>query len=332
MSSKGMDDMENVDFRQDLRMWAVNELKKNGVRYKEKDNLQMLLVKLYTFLEKYIAPYKRTVQLSNELEEKLPDLPEDVRDALGKMAQWVCEGVNINYFQGRGLYGGGSRDYQNMLYGIVHLHLSAKKEDASPAVGKDGFAKPGRYVLFACFRGNKAFFIDVAEPPKAFIDGGDIPTQWTSANLLQIMVRNWSELTDNRKIFADALCDANGNEIKLDDKAIAQLTANHINIAIGVNGVQYVPGNGITRNGTSVNALMRANRTIREADAAQKAYENYHDLLYRRAVKLLTALQKPCPKTFLFHFDYVSQLNGFAIVERNSSVIFDYRNARLILI
>ena len=103
MSSKGMDDMENVDFRQDLRMWAVNELKKNGVRYKEKDNLQMLLVKLYTFLEKYIAPYKRTVQLSNELEEKLPDLPEDVRDALGKMAQWVCEGVNINYFQGRGL-------------------------------------------------------------------------------------------------------------------------------------------------------------------------------------------------------------------------------------
>ena len=105
-----MDDMENVDFRQDLRMGAVNELRKNGVRYKEKDNLQMLLVKLYTFLEKYIAPYKRTVQLSNELEEKLPDLPEDVRDALGKMAQWVCEGVKINYFPGRGLYGGGSRD------------------------------------------------------------------------------------------------------------------------------------------------------------------------------------------------------------------------------
>lgn len=49
--------MENVDFRQDLRMWAVNELGKYGVRYKEKDNLQMLLVKLYTFLEKYIAPY-----------------------------------------------------------------------------------------------------------------------------------------------------------------------------------------------------------------------------------------------------------------------------------
>lgn len=41
--------MENVDFRQDLRMWAVNELKRYGVRYKEKDNLQMLLVKLYTF-------------------------------------------------------------------------------------------------------------------------------------------------------------------------------------------------------------------------------------------------------------------------------------------
>ena len=57
--------MENVDFRQDLRMWAVNELKRYGVRYKEKDNLQMLLVKLNTFFEKYIAPYKITVQLSN---------------------------------------------------------------------------------------------------------------------------------------------------------------------------------------------------------------------------------------------------------------------------
>ena len=324
--------MENVDFRQDLRMWAVNELKRYGVRYKEKDNLQMLLVKLYTFLEKYIAPYKRTVQLSNELKEKLPDLPENVRDALEKMKQWVCEGVDINCFQGRGLYGGGSRDYQNMLYGIVHLHLSAKKEDAAPVVVKGRFAKPGQYVLFARFQADEALFIDVAKHPKSFIDGGDIPTQWTSANLLQIMVRNWSKLTDNRRILADALCDANGNEIKLDDKAIAQLTANHINTAIGVDGVQYVPSNGITRNGTSVDALMKADRTIREADAAQKTYENYHDLLHRRVVKLLTALQKPCPKTLLFHFDYLSQLNGFAIVERNSSVIFDYRNARFVLI
>ena len=324
--------MENVDFRQDLRMWAVNELKRYGVRYKEKDTLQMLLIKLYTFLEKYIAPYKRTVQRSDELKEKLPCLPENVRDALEKMEQWVCEGVDINCFQGRGLYGSGSRDYQNMLYGIVHLHLSAKKEDTFPVGVKDRFAKPGQYVLFACFRGNKAFFIDVVEHPKSFIDGGDIPTQWTSASLLQIMVRNWSELTDNRRILADALCDADGNEIKLDDKAIAQLTANHINTAIGVEGVQYLPGNGITRNGTSVNALMKADRTIREADAAQKVYENYLDLLHKRIVKLLTALQKPCPKTLLFHFAYVSQLNGFAIVERNSSVIFDYRNAGLILI
>ena len=77
---------------------------------------------------------------------------------------------------------------------------------------------------------------------------------------------------------------------------------------------------------------MKADRTIREADAAQKTYENYHDLPHRRVVKLLTALQKPCPKTLLFHFDYLSQLNGFAIVERNSSVIFDYRNARFVLI
>ena len=70
-----------------------------------------------------------------------------------------------------------------------------------------------------------------------------------------------------------------------------------------------------------MNAFMKANRTIREADAAQEAYKNYYDLLHRSVVNLLTALQKPCPKTLLFHFTYVSQLNRFAIVERNSSVI-----------
>lgn len=133
-----------MDFQADLRRFALEQLEHYGVKYRKKDDLTTLLIKLYTFFEKYIVPREREVLMARELEEKLPRLPPSVREALDKLAELVRGGVDVNCFQSRGLYGQGSRDYQNMLYGIVHLHLSAKETDTEPVV-KEGkrFAKPG---------------------------------------------------------------------------------------------------------------------------------------------------------------------------------------------
>lgn len=322
--------MESIDFRQDLRCWVLEELTKYDVQYKEKDSLRVLLVKLYTFLEKYIVPRERAVLVSKELKEKSARLPENVQGALEAMARWVRNGIDINYFQGRGLYGGGSRDYQNMLYGIVHLHLSAKKEDAIPIV-KGKFAKPGKYLLFACFRREHAFFIDVVEHPEPLINGQNLPTQWTSAELFRIMARNWPALVEDRKIQGTSMCDAKGNKIELDDNAIAQLTVNHLNTAVEADGALYIPGDGIAGNGASVQAVRNADKMTNETVMAQRCYEHNAAQLHTEIKNALVAWGMPTPQKFDIHFDYVPELERFAIVERNSNVIFDYRNGKLLL-
>ena len=45
-----------VDFKQDLKKTTTAFLDYYGVKYKKKDTLQMLLIKLYTFFEKYVVP------------------------------------------------------------------------------------------------------------------------------------------------------------------------------------------------------------------------------------------------------------------------------------
>lgn len=127
-----------VNFGKYLRENTVATLERYKVHYKDKDDLNTLLIRLYTFWEKYILPRKRVVLISEELAAQLGSFPESVTVAVDKMREWIENGVDINCFQGRGLYGKGNRDYQNMLYGIVHLHLSANKDDLVPIIKKMG--------------------------------------------------------------------------------------------------------------------------------------------------------------------------------------------------
>lgn len=64
-----------MDFQADLRRFALEQLEHYGVKYRKKDDLTTLLIKLYTFFEKYIVPREREVLMARELEEKLPRLP-----------------------------------------------------------------------------------------------------------------------------------------------------------------------------------------------------------------------------------------------------------------
>lgn len=134
-----------IDFEKDLYIYTVSQLKNFGIKFREKEKLDKLLIKLYTFWQRYIPPVKREVKVSKELSQLLPTLPNFVQDAIERMTFWIQCGINVNCFQSRGLYGQGNRDYQNMLYGIVHLHLSASKNDDVPQIVDGKFAKPAKY-------------------------------------------------------------------------------------------------------------------------------------------------------------------------------------------
>ena len=53
-----------IDFKKDLRDIVAEWLQLYGIRYKESASLRELLIKWYTFLDKYILPGKRTFHVS----------------------------------------------------------------------------------------------------------------------------------------------------------------------------------------------------------------------------------------------------------------------------
>lgn len=183
-----------IDFQNDLKETTLQFLNK------KKDDLPHLLIKLYTFLNKYIAPQVRRVSYSKELISKVSTLPEATQQALSKMEQWVSIGVDVNAFQSRGLYGEGSRDYQNAFYEMVHLHLSAKKDDVTPVLVKGRFAKPSDYLLFAIFKQGEAFFVDVVQHPQALSKKNPRVITWTTSDLLKILEKNWPSLVEPMRI------------------------------------------------------------------------------------------------------------------------------------
>lgn len=319
-----------ADFRADLRDWTIAQLKSYGVRYKDKDDLTTLLVKYYTFLNKYIVPQKRMVLFSKELIRKVFGLPLTVQNSLKKLIQWINMGVNINCFQGRGLYGAGSRDYQNLLYDVVHLHLSASENDILPIIKKNGFAKPVEYILIACFTKEHAFFIDVIPHPEPFIPGKRLTTEWISKEIAKIIVHNWPVLVEDRKIKGVSLCDGDGNPISLTDDAIALLTASHVNTLMEIDGSVYMLGEGTTASGISTRALRYADKTIHEAILIQKHYEKNREQLCTDIMSIINKCNMHSPVQLDFHFQYIDDLGHFAVVERCSNIVYDYKKGTLL--
>lgn len=317
-----------IDFKNDLQIYAIRTLKYYGVKYKDKDDLMTLLVKLYSFWGKYITPQPRTVVKSKELTEALSSFPRSVQIAVEKMEKWISTGIDINAFQSRGLRGYGSRDYQNAVYGIVHLHLSAQQKDILPVVKKNGFAKPGRYILNTYFTSTHAYLINIIEHPGGDKNDAQI---WLSRTILEIIVNNWPELSDKYKIENATLCDEQGNKIVLSDHERAELTTNHINTPIEYGGNLYIPSFGITGSGDSVVAVLQSQRLMKSATLAQRRYEaNRSDFEYTFQ-RLLEQHNRKIPVEFDIHFEYVASLQRFVVLDRLSGAAWDYTKGGVLL-
>lgn len=320
-----------VDFEHDLRETAIAFLDQYDVKYKQKDDLMQLLIKLNTFFEKYIVPQKRSVSYSKELSCKMGGLPKKTQVALSKLDAWIQAGIDINCFQGRGLYGGGSRDYQNALYGVVHLHLSAGENDVRP-VTKGRFAKPGQYLLFALFQENASFFLDVVPHPEALNKDNPSATEWTSTSLVKIIENNWPELLKKSRIPITCLCDGNGNAIDLDDQEIAELTVHHINTFVAGNQGFYMLRPGISSSGDNTSAVMSAQKVIRYVTQCELCYKENEEEIHANFARILSENGFAVPTEFDIHFDYVLALDSMVVLDRNSGAAIDLSKQKLYIL
>lgn len=313
----------DVDFCKDLKATILQWMSDYGIRFKKNDELRNLLIKYFTFREKYVEPRKRSVYVSKEIIEKLPILPQFTQEALDKLKEWVQQGVDINCFQGRGLCGDGSRDYQNMLYGIVHLHLSARANDVLPRKRKDGFSKRAEYLLFALFKDDAAYFLDAIPHPETLSPNNPDTEEWTSSRYIQIIENNWPQLLNATRLPITALCDGAGNPIKLSDQDIAHLTVNHTGTAIEGNHGIYILGLGSTGFGDSMKAAMSAQKLINRAIQCQLIYGKDRTKIHSLFSTMLCDVGKSVPDNFDIHYDYIPDLRKWVVLDRISGAALD---------
>lgn len=312
-----------INYENDLREIALNLLDSAGVYYKSKDDTNRLVIRYYTFCEKYVFPTRRAVYVSEELQSKIGTLPLAIRAALIKMQQWVEAGEDINCFQSKGLYGKGSRDYQNALYGVIHLHLSASKDDAKPVILNDRFSKRSEYLLFAKFKNDAAYFIDVLHHPEILTPNNQAGIEWTSSTILLILENNWPELIENTKIPGATMIVGAGKPYNQTDLDIAALTANGITTFIQGKDGLYLPNLGVASSGDSIMAVKRATNLWNKCAAYKKWYDEHYIEVWQDFERMLTSLKKAIPDSFDIHIDLLEDLNLLVFRDRITGSAYD---------
>lgn len=315
-----------ADFESDMRKLVTSELEKKKVKYNDSDDVHKLFLRYYTFLEKYIFPQKRKVYLSKELQNNLDTKPERIQAAVKKLAEWAENGVDINCFQGRGLYGSGARDYQNSLYEIVHLHLSAKSTDERPVIKKNGFAKASDHLLYAKFTDDSAYFIDIVKHPEAIRDGGPIVTEWTSKHQFEILVNNWPNVEKHGMFEGMEPCDSEGNPININDETIAELVRNGIMFPISIGKNMYFPTPGIVSTGDSSMAVLRSNQICNQYKLAQKLFDENDEKICRELLSLCVKHGAKVRFPFSFHLTFFQGLNYPVVFEEKNGFAWDYHS------
>jgi hypothetical protein len=125
-------------------------------------------------------------------------------------------------------------------WGIHDLHISSNIE-------ADGFVRRGGPVIFAIFKSDRAYFIDIMQH-----------RDWAREHIIRVILENWPN---------DGLV----NEIKgvvglsrsYSDDERAKIRAAGISTFVEIDGHVYMPALGITTAGTSTVVSMRAMRILR---------------------------------------------------------------------
>lgn len=203
-------------------------------------DLKDLLIEYRSWRARFIAPQKRAVHISAELESTMT---LGQRTALDDVVGSIERGADLTPRLSRAIRlpkRNGRPDRLLSAWGVHHLHLGVQLDS-------DGIVERGDEVLFAMFTDTDAYLIGIyAHQPR---------DNWAAEDILRIVVNNWP---DEGLVLESRY--AIGLSQTFDDEDRLQLRNAGINALLEIDGRVYSPGSiGMTVAGGPMTATMEAN-------------------------------------------------------------------------
>lgn len=256
--------MPEIDLRSSVRRWVLGELLPNEeddalrTELKRKDTHELLIVH-HNWTSRFVRPQPRRVHQSAALAENL--LATQFKEALTQIATDIEEGRTLTkYLSKRVLVVSQApgentklqkrKDLDLLLndWGMHHLHLSTE-------VGEDGiFVERTGPLLISVFMPNDAYLLNI-------IEHGN----WTSRNLLEILVREFPE-SETFHVIEGVI----GLRKEHSEEDHQRLRSAGANTAFMIDGRAIWPRGGMVSTGTTIVAT-------RAADALLLAIEEFEE-------------------------------------------------------
>ena len=251
--------MEEIDFSEDIKSYVLSEFKSFGIDYSLTRDINKDLLNLFTIQKKYIYPFPRIVQLSNELQTKIKRDPR-FQHIIRHLIVLLAQGLDVNQFQSINLFNYRVPDQLIYDWSIYHLHLSINKTKY------EYFNDRTNNVLFAFIDKEQARFLDIDKhPPK------DI---FADKKLLEILDKNWNEILKE----ADGVVGLSQEISKSDRFKLRKMGINEG--LIEVNGkFVFTPGIGFTSNKTSTDTVLKLNMFNRWIEKNTKFLNGHRSLV-----------------------------------------------------
>lgn len=261
--------IELMNFKEDISHYILEEFRYLGVEHKLSEKIDDDLLKLFTLQRKIIYPFKRNVEISEELQRKIANNYLHHKEIL-ELKRMIENGIDVNSHQSRNLFNYHVHDQLVYDWNIHHLHLSFEK------LPNDYFKKRTKLVLFVYFDKNKALFLDMAKHPphETFAD----------KKLLEIIDNNWNDILHEVNGIVDLTHDLNTKE---------RFTLRNQNINEGIIKVNgkfiHSPGFGQATSGhaiSEVTKLLDFNRWYKNNEKQINSFPNEVNNLFMKEYRL----------------------------------------------
>jgi hypothetical protein len=202
--------------------------------------------------------------LANPVQKQRNDdvraLIEDIQQG-ADLTKYLSRSVQHGYINPANLETHRRKDLDLMLsaWGIHHLHFSQ-------VVEPDGFVKRGGPIIFAMFRSDKAFLIDIMTH-----------NDWARKHVIRVIVDNWP----NEGLVYEVK-GIQGLSAAIDDDERLKLRKVQGNTMLEIDGKVYWPAGGMTDSGVGVDTVRQADEVINCLQNFASQYEGLSGILCAR--------------------------------------------------